>query len=292
MADLYELMNETAQDDLAPKEEFDRKAWGAKKQVEREETYAKIDETALAVNSDPAARDRYLDVMARFPNHSVQNTLLIYAQRPNASRIGDGAYWASKGARIKKNERGFSVLEPGREYTREDGSIGTFYDPKKVFDAEQTTARTRLPRHYDAHDVLTALITTSPIPVRPVDDLQGELAVYDPHEKAVLVQRGLTEDQLFWALATEISQASLSEGKANFDREGNAGKAELAAGVLAKRYGVEQVAGDYPAPAHKEADSQEIRAALTEVRNAVQDTGNRLRAVLDKPKDREQAMRR
>ena len=40
---------------------------------------------------------------------------------------------------MKKNQKGIVILEPGDEYTREDGSIGVSYNPKKVFDITQTT---------------------------------------------------------------------------------------------------------------------------------------------------------
>ena len=31
-------------------------------------------------------------------------------------------------------------MEPGKEYEREDGSTGTYYNAKKVYDISQTTA--------------------------------------------------------------------------------------------------------------------------------------------------------
>lgn len=46
----------------------------------------------------------------------------------------------------KRGADAITILEPGKEYTREkDGSTGVFYDPKKVFDISQTNSRQRPP---------------------------------------------------------------------------------------------------------------------------------------------------
>lgn len=287
MEDIYQLIENKEVKGFTPEEEFDKEAWATKKQEEREQTYERIDRTCNEVNTDAAIRDGYLDVVAAFPNHSVSNTLLILDQKPEATRIGDVNYWSKQGAIIKKNERAFTILEPGKEYTREDGSIGTFYNNKKVFDVSQTTARTRLPRRFDEHAVLMAIVTKSPIAIRPSDNLGGELAVYDHANQCIHVQKGLSETQLFWALSTELSHATMARGVQAYDREGSANKAELAATVLAKRYGIETVSGETPPPATPDADSQAIREALKDVRQAAKEVSDRVKNVLDKPKERE-----
>ena len=111
-----------------PQEQFDKEAWKERKQQERDATYALGDETALHVNADPAARDGYLEVMARFPERSALNSLLVYAQRPDATRIGTKEDWDKEHARIRKGERGFTLIERGDAYERDDGSLGNFYD--------------------------------------------------------------------------------------------------------------------------------------------------------------------
>ena len=128
-----------------PDASFDKEAWAAKKQAERNSAYELIDRTAESVATDGTTFQSYLDVQSRFDRYSVGNALLITAQKPDAQRIGDFDYWKDQGGYVKKNQKGIVILEPGDEYTREDGSIGVSYNPKKVFDITQTTVRAKIP---------------------------------------------------------------------------------------------------------------------------------------------------
>lgn len=59
------------------------------------------------------------------------NALLILAQMPEATQLKDFDGWKDAGASIKRQQKGISILEPGEEYTREDGTIGTSYNVKR-----------------------------------------------------------------------------------------------------------------------------------------------------------------
>ena len=61
---------------------FDKTAWAAKKQQERESAYELIDNTAMEIVSNGEIFQAYLDVQARFDRYSVGNALLITAQLP------------------------------------------------------------------------------------------------------------------------------------------------------------------------------------------------------------------
>lgn len=293
MTNLYQLMDDKTKENFVPEAEFDKDAWAAAKQEARTAAFDLMDQAAAAVNIDAGTREQYLDVMAQFPHHAVSNSLLIFAQKPDATRIGDSDYWSKQSARVKKGERAFSIIVPGKnEFTREDGSVGTFFDVKKVFDVSQTTAPHRSPRIYDATAVTQALITKAPVGITPVENLGGEFAVFNPSDNVIEVQTGLSENQLFFAIATELSHASMAQGDANYDRERNTNKAELAATVLAKRYGIECSRGETQAPANDSAEPQDIRAALTQVDRAAKDVGSRMDEVLDRPKERDNSRTR
>lgn len=294
MKDAYQAMKEKGKDDFVPDAEFDKVEWSNNKKKERESTYELIDKAAVqAVDGEIASLDACFDVMARFPNHSVSNNLLIFAQSPEASRIGDSDYWASKGAIIKKGEKAFSILQPGNEYTRDDGSIGVFFDVKKVFDVEQTTAKTRLPRKYDSGDVLLALIETAKIDIVPVEKLEGGQAVYDHETKTIQVLQGLSNDELFKALSTELAHVELAKGQKEYDRGGDNGIAVLSSVLLSKRMGIEasiETCGSYPA--FRDHEPETFKAYLNEVRNTSKAIGDRMGDVLNKPKAREAEMAR
>ena len=120
---------------------FDKEEWIQQKKAEREAAYLMIDQTAELLPSDGERIKTYLDLQSRFPRYSVGNVLLLSAQRPEATRIADYKTWKDSGAYIQKDETGIIILEPGNEYTREDGSVGVSYNAKRVFDISQTSAK-------------------------------------------------------------------------------------------------------------------------------------------------------
>lgn len=294
MSDIYAVIEKEQQrQGGVPEDSFDKAAWAEQKQADRDAVYEKIDLMAYAVNNDPKALDGCLDVMARFPNHSASNALLIFDQRPDATRIGDSKFWSEKGGKINKGERGMSILVPGNQYTRDDGSIGTFYEVKKVFDESQTSARKLLPRRYEMKNVIDSTAKAAPVSIQPLDDLQGEPAVYDHDSKTILLQIGLTPDQAVRALFTEYAHAEFAQGKQSYDRDANFGKAELAATLLAKRYGMEaKVDGQATKLMPPDAEPKDIKASLNEICNASKEVGKRMNKELDKLKERDQGMER
>ena len=75
----------------------------------------------------------YLDVQARFDLYSVSNAILIAAQCPEATKLADFDTWKADGVYVKRGQDAISILEPGKEYTRQkDGSTGVFCNVKKV----------------------------------------------------------------------------------------------------------------------------------------------------------------
>lgn len=118
---------------------FDKDEWAAQKKQERENAFALIDETAQHMTNDGELFQSYLDVQAHFDRYSVGNAILITAQKPDATQLADFKGWKDNGVYIKKGESGIVLLEPGEEYTKDDGSIGVSYNSKKVFDISYHT---------------------------------------------------------------------------------------------------------------------------------------------------------
>lgn len=169
-SDIYEMMGTRAE---GPPEAppFDKRAWAERKRQERQEAFARADAAALRANSDPAALESYLRVAAALPHHSATNILLIADRMPGATRVGTADHWRRLGAAVKRGEKAIHIIEPAKEYVRDDGSIGVLYDVRKVFDVSQTTARARLPRKADPHAALASLVSHPPARIEPSDDL-------------------------------------------------------------------------------------------------------------------------
>lgn len=164
--------------------------------------------------SDGPRFQTYLDVQARFDRYSVANAVLIASQMPETTRLGDFDAWKASGAYVKRGAVGLSILEPGKEYRREDGSVGVSYNVKKVLDISQTNTQRPVPKTLpDDRSLLKALIHEPPCKVEVRDEVpDGRNVVYLPEEKTILVRRGLDAHTIFRGLAQELARVHLEKG--------------------------------------------------------------------------------
>lgn len=146
--------------------------------------------------------EAYLDVQSRFPFHSARNALLIEAKCPHAERIHDEKGWKDMGVTVLEEEKRLPIiiLEPGKAYRREDGSVGQNFYAKEVYDISQTTARDQVQPQvrYDDRLLLKGLIASSPVPIRAVEELpQGRGAMFSAEQNAILVKKGMDAPDIF-----------------------------------------------------------------------------------------------
>jgi len=265
----------------APEQPFDKEAWAAQKKEQREGLYAMADETALSVTTDPTRFAQYLDVQARFDRYSPTNALLVLAQRPDATRLGDLDYWKQQKVFIKRDEmpNAITILAPGKEYEREDGSIGTSMNAKRVYDVSQAE-RPRLqsqPRYAD-RALVQAIISASPVPVEGVNRLDdGKDADFWPADEKIYVRRGMDAPDIFRAVAREACLAHMGDIDLTFD-------ARAGAYLLCKKFGVDTQGIDLSDVQERFGDmeARDVRDTLSEVRKAAGEISGRIAEHLPK----------
>ena len=289
MQDIYRMMEERSSREFAPEGEFDKQAWAERKQSERQEAFDRADAAALRANSDPAALETYMRVAAQLPHHSATNILLIADRIPNATRVGTAEHWRRQGASVRRGQKAIPIIEPVKEYVRDDGSIGVSYNIKRVYDISQTTARTRAPQavSHDARALLNALIYKRPAPVQSVDELpNGMNAVYDREQNAVFVRRGLSVNDLFCGLSKALAQAELARTGEEYTEENAGFKAQCVSYILGKEFGVDVSGYAFEAPADflRTDNPQTIRAELTDIRDTAYDISARMMRSLEQNK--------
>ncbi len=268
---------------------FDKDAWAEKKQAERQAVYEMADAAAAEVCADGEKFRAYLDTQIRFDRYSATNALLILAQMPEATQLKDFDGWKDAGASIKRQQKGFSILEPGDEYTREDGTIGTSYNVKKVFDISQTTARAKIQPTVSVDDrlLLKALIHRPPVPIQMVDDLPGNMgALYDHDQQVIFVRRGMDAPDIFRSVSMELAHAEIGATREDYTRDSAAFSAYCASYMLCKKNGVDVRGYDFSAlPENlRESDPQTQRAALSEIRDTAAGISARMSRVLEQSK--------
>lgn len=276
-------------------EEFDKEAWAAQKKAERDEVYALADATAEEVCKDSGKFRDYLDVQANFRHYSATNALLILAFNKDARKLGDKDYWRDQGVYIKRQEFGrpIKIIESNGEYTRDDGSIGVSYNIKKVYDISQTTSRIKAqpPVSYDERALLNALIYKHPVPIQSVDDLPDDMgALYDHDQKAIFVCRGMGASDLFYEVAKALVHAELAMTSEDYSYSNADFKAHCVSYILCKEFGIETdnlsfSPADFDIPKElSEAEPQEIRTELSEIRDTAYDISARMARSLEQNK--------
>ena len=218
---------------------FNKEEWAAQKQEQRKAAYELIDNTCSEMMADGVAFQQYLDVQGHFDRYSVNNAILVSAQMPEATQLKDYGSWKQSRAYVDKDAQKITILEPGKEYEREDGSKAVGYNAKIVYDISQTSAKDRQqPQEQKTmRELVSAMIDASPVSFVPVDDLELP-AFYDSAQQTIFIKTGLNEEQLFVSMAKEVS-AAVFDFKHKESRDASDFKSFCVAYMVSSRYGVD-----------------------------------------------------
>lgn len=290
MNNFDDLFEQRPQAEAAPqkqksqKERPKRQWWQVKEEKHRKEAYATLDKIFGEFSEGTGSMEAYLDVQSRFPFHSARNALLIEAKCPHAERIHDEKGWKDMGVTVLEEEKRLPIiiLEPGKAYRREDGSVGQNFYAKEVYDISQTTARDEAQPQvsYDDRLLLKGLIASSPVPIRAVEELpQGCGAVYDPEQNAILVKKGMDAPDIFRCVSLEAANVQLAQSHEGYSREAEGYKAYAVSYMLCQRYGVDVKGYDISrldGVLQGQDPREEVPAALTDMRDTFKEMNGRM----------------
>jgi len=290
MNNFDDLFEQRPQAEAAPqkqksqKERPKRQWWQVKEEKHRKEAYATLDKIFGEFSEGTGSMEAYLDVQSRFPFHSARNALLIEAKCPHAERIHDEKGWKDMGVTVLEEEKRLPIiiLEPGKAYRREDGSVGQNFYAKEVYDISQTTARDEAQPQvsYDDRLLLKGLIASSPVPIRAVEELpQGRGAVYDPEQNAILVKKGMDAPDIFRCVSLEAANVQLAQSHEGYSREAEGYKAYAVSYMLCQRYGVDVKGYDISrldGVLQGQDPREEVPAALTDMRDTFKEMNGRM----------------
>ena len=272
---------------------FDKAEWAAQKQAQRQEAYELIDNTCSEMMADGESFRQYLDVQGRFDRYSVANAVLVSAQMPDATQLKDYNAWKQSRVYVNKDAQKVVILEPSKEYTRDDGTKGISYNAKAVYDISETSAKDRAQaqEQKSMRELVSAMIDASPVPFVPVADLEIP-AYYDSKQQTIFIKTGLTEEQLFVSMAKEVS-AAVFDFKHNESRDASDFKSFCVAYMVSTRYGVDTrgFSFDRLPREFSEMDTQVFKGELGSMRDVLGEIQSDMFKSLEKnkpPKNKEQ----
>ena len=200
-----------------------------------------------------------------------------------ATYLADFETWKEKGVFVQKGERAITLLEPGNEFTREDGSTGFSINVKKVFDISQTNSeRSYSRRTPDERRVIKALISSSPCDIRMTNELDGNVcARYVPKDDAIYIRQGLDGEDIFRSLSQEIVIANFA--KNGVAREDCVFTAYCATYVLCERNGFDTGDFDFEKVPEmfKDAEPKAIRGQLDKIRDSANELSQDMNRIME-----------
>ena len=269
-------------------------AFIAESRNNRNRCYELSEQVTAQVATDGKMLQKYLDVQSTFDRYTTNNALLILAQRPDAQKLGDYGYWREHGFYLKRMERQNPVLilEPGKTYKREDGTVGNYYNAKKLYDISQTTMSdtTIQKSEYEEHDLIRALVSTPPVNIvaaepEQMPDEKG--AFFKPEEGCIYVRKGMSAQEIFQNLVPELVFAGYADGNPHYDKNEDAFHVSCASYMLCKKYGMDTSRYNFlHAPEFFEnMEPQEVRGELSKARDAANAISGRMTRVLEQDKN-------
>lgn len=247
---------------------------------------------------------QFLNVMAKFPRYSVNNTMLIMMQRPDAQLCQSFTGWKQMGRYVKKGEKGISILAPApykieREQTKLDDKGRTVFDADgepvkekvevtirafkvvKTFDLAQTDGKelpmigpNELVGSIDGYPkLLQALQEISPVPVSFELIDGGAKGYYNLENKSIVIQDGMSEVQTIKTLLHEMAHQKLHDKDTvpeakDITRNGKEVEAESVAYVVCQHYGINtsDYSFSYVAGWSEGKETPELKASLGKIR--------------------------
>ena len=183
---------------------------------------------------------QYLRTMSRFHKYSVNNTMLIYMQKPDATVVAGFNKWRDQfGRNVLKGEKGIKIIAPtpykkkieeakldpdtklpmldadGKAIMEEKEIRIPMYKPVTVFDVSQTEGKplpqlaADLTGNVQNYEVfMEAVKRSAPVPVF-MENMTGMDGYYDDENRRIAVRTGMSEVQTVCAAIHEIAHSLL-----------------------------------------------------------------------------------
>ena len=188
---------------------------------------------------------RYLSVMSRFHRYSVNNTMLIYMQKPDATLVAGYNKWKNQFERhVKRGEHGITIIAPtpfkkkieeqkldpdtkapmldaeGKVIMEEREVEIPMFRPVKVFDVSQTDGKplpelaSSLSGSVQNYEIfMEALRRSAPVPLSVEPMAENMDGYFSPDRQRIAIREGMSEVQTVSAAVHEIAHSKLHDPK-------------------------------------------------------------------------------
>lgn len=194
------------------------------------------------LQGDEARYRQYLQVMTKFHSYSLNNTLLIAMQRPDATLCNSYKRWQGLGRQVRAGEKGIKIIAPapvkqkrlrekkdqnqnpvlganGKPEMEEVEITIPRYKTATIFAYEQTEGEPLpllAPKELSAsvenfNLFMKAIKAVSPVPIRFDDIESGAKGYYHTIDKEIVIKKGMSEAQTMKTVVHECCHSILHD---------------------------------------------------------------------------------
>ena len=280
-----------------------------KSQKERIKEITEQLEAGVTAVFESDAYKAYLKCMSKFHNYSLNNTLLIALQRPDASLVAGYQAWKKDhGRQVRKGEKGIKIIAPCKykvelEEKDNDGNQKvaeyTGFKVATVFDYAQTEGP-ELPTigvNELAGDVggyrklFNALTEMCPVPIYTEDINNGAKGYYSDADRKIVIKSDMSQLQIHEMEHEKLHAKEKLDKDHPVDRRTKEVEAESIAYTICQHYGLDSsdYSFSYVAGWSSGKEVKELKASLERIRSAADEMITSIDKALDKQAKREQA---
>jgi hypothetical protein len=246
----------------------------------------------MEVASNVEHLKRFLCVLSRFERYSLNNNILIYAQRPNALRLKDRYKVLAEKQRIRTGAQAVYILEP--EKVSGEGGEWTRYNAVAKYDvADLENEAPVIETALDPQMKIRALLHKCPVMIQtlPANEYPSEHkcgAYYDVEGDRIIVKADMNYDEIFLSVAQGLAHLEMKrEVEGSYDPNQYTFEAKCVAYALAKRYGVsiDSLNFSHLPEKYRDLNENEIKASLAMIHKSVKSIHYRMTLKLEPSKE-------
>ncbi|MBR4421852.1 MAG: antirestriction protein ArdA, partial [Erysipelotrichaceae bacterium] len=252
---------------------------------------------------------QWLTTMSRFHNYSLNNTMLIAMQKPEATLVAGYTAWQKQfGRQVQKGEKGIKILAPapykemvemdkidpdtrlpvldenGDPVKEEQEVTRPAYKVVSVFDVSQTDGKelptigvNELTGDVERYEqFFEALKLSCPVPMEFENIQGGAKGYYHQTDKRIAIQEGMSQLQTVKTAIHEMAHQKLHSMENDLTKNSKEVEAESVAYTVCQHFGIDtsDYSFGYIAGWSEGKETPELKASLQTIRNAAKEMIN------------------
>ena len=180
----------------------------------------------------------FLAVQSHFERYSLNNNLLIAAQRPDATRLKSMKLWNEEKKSIKKGHTAVYIYEPEQRQSGDKTYVN--YKRKSMFDiSDVENATPEQKPAYDVAKLIEAVASEKTVEVITLEDYPQNRSAgmfYSEEDKCIYAKTGMSNIEIFSSLTMALAHAEMAKNEENYIAGDHAFEAKCVANILCRKY--------------------------------------------------------